>query len=115
VLVELKVEVGLFFGAARKQRLRGGHIAGLDALRPDDDQRPCSLFDMPGIKNPPDEPREVIAVQMRDENGVDARRIQSRAFHSDQARRAAVDEKVEFPRRHMKARLESSARAECIA
>jgi hypothetical protein len=57
----------------------------------------------------------VILVEVREENEVDLVAIDRELVHRNQRTRAAIDQRIDISSDQMKARIETSARSECIA
>ena len=88
----------------------------LDTGRSRDIERRLALCYVHGMQHPPDEAAEMIAVQVRNQDGADCPGIKACALMADQRRGAAVDqERASTLRFDMQAGLQAPAGAERIA
>src|SRR5258705_12632515 len=94
---------------AGEQDLGGADEARGNARWADHGERGGALADMLGVNEPPHQPRKVVAVQMRDENGADRVRVEVEAPQTDQHGGPADEQKVATSQYVLKAGLRNAA------
>ena len=113
-LDEARPKSALDRGRAGEQHLHRRADSRLHARRAGHGERPCPTLEL-SVEDQEGHAAEVIAVQVREDHGVDRLRVHAEAPHRDERGGAAVDEHLSAGGLDVDARLEPSATAERIA
>lgn len=93
VLLDPELEAPRLGGRPWKQTFHGGGQALFRRSRSGDEQRLVALADVIGVQKEERQTAEMVAVQVRQQNAVDAVGIDAESIDGNHRRRAAVDQK----------------------
>ena len=99
---------------ARKRRCEGALVPGRKTRRSDNRERPRALGDQLRIEHVERNAAKMVGMEMREQDEVDRVAVDAKPLHRDERRGAAINQKTDSVRGHVKARIESAARSERI-
>src|SRR5215210_3226068 len=102
-------------GRARKQHLHRLEDPGLQPRWSGHDQRLSPMRDVVSVHDEKGNSAEVVAVKVREQDGVDEQGVHPETLHSDERGSAAVDEQVRRRRAHVEAGLEAAPAPESVS
>ena len=112
---EPKLETEFDVGGIREKNLLGGTNAFFDTRGAGDRQRPCPVRYEMRVQDEKGKPAEMIAVQMRQDDGIDRVGIDAEGIDADHRAGAEIDEIARVFRLQMEARIATPAAAEGVA